>query len=419
MHVLQATSPSDIMFGNTSGFDYYEGNHNAELKPGDDDANEATTMASHRPGTSGKEEPMMTEQSPCYPLPVPNTTNVQGSHDTVTAAIATTTDATTATEAPYSDWDVLCEKGGRANQHAGNRVFLRLIQRNKALYRTLSIKQDRDLLIQSILLAIHQNGGRFRQRATEASASSGLGNSNSSNQKKEEWQTVTWDRAYQKARQALREPDRNTHKAAVAANQAAKAAASASGTAMWSSLPTIIPTRNIANSTCTCKRRSLLDDDDDEEDTCQDNKTNHHQTMQSNNHRAAVLNTAMQNIHHILEANDTSFPLLEAAAAAGRAPYEIPPPHHAEGYHQHQPQQRFETSLDACMAPPPPPNLQRHPSGPAPPLETLLERQDSLNITHLLEVVEDCRREEGVEQQHDDEQTYLPPPSPLQPRWYG
>ena len=105
----------------------------------------------------------------------------------------------------YTDRDILCEKGGRANQHAGNRVFLRLVQRNKENYQQIAHnKAAKDMVIQSILLALQRNGARFRQRCDD-----GSGN----------WTTVSWERSYTKVRQALREKDGIVHKAAFLANK--------------------------------------------------------------------------------------------------------------------------------------------------------------------------------------------------------
>lgn len=183
------------------------------------------------------------------------------SHGDHTRPIENTRKAAVTDETSYTDFDVLCEKGGRANQHMGNRVFLRVIQRNKEHYRALSKKQDKDKLIQSILLAIQQNGGRFRQRVGPASS---------------EWQTVPWERAYQKVRQALREPDNKVHKTAVAANEAAVAdTTTTSSPAPVAAPPPARPSpppkppsavpssssHNIGNP----RRRSLLDEDDSDD----------------------------------------------------------------------------------------------------------------------------------------------------------
>jgi hypothetical protein len=109
--------------------------------------------------------------------------------------------------AGYTERDILCGKGGRVNHHAGNRVFLRLVQRNKDHYRRLEKKASKDMVIRSILLSLQQNGRRFRQWNTEIG----------------QWKTISWERAYNKVRQALREPDRIVHKAAILANEMAAA----------------------------------------------------------------------------------------------------------------------------------------------------------------------------------------------------
>jgi hypothetical protein len=127
--------------------------------------------------------------------------------DTNGGAVSSTSQVTNADnvddQGDYTEMDVLCEKGGRANHHMGNRVFLRLVQRNKSHYRQMVLRRDRDMLIQSILQAIQQSGGRFRRLDKESC----------------QWHTVDLLCAYRKIRQALREPDRVVDMAAVVANE--------------------------------------------------------------------------------------------------------------------------------------------------------------------------------------------------------
>jgi hypothetical protein len=89
----------------------------------------------------------------------------------------------------YGDRDVLMGRGGSVNKHAGNRVYLRLIERNKDLYKTLS-KEDKRLLTISILQALKNLGARFLQKKFESS---------------ETWYEVTDSDVLCKISQAIRE----------------------------------------------------------------------------------------------------------------------------------------------------------------------------------------------------------------------
>jgi hypothetical protein len=155
----------------------------------------------------------MPNDSPSFHINIPPFVSTDKQHDTtVNQGTASATVQNTATDnvdnqGDYTEMDVLCEKGGRANNHMGNRVFLRLVQRNKSHYRQMIIRRDRDMLIQSILQAIQQSGGRFRRFDKDTS----------------QWQTVDMLSAYRKIRQALREPDRTVHKASVVANESSSA----------------------------------------------------------------------------------------------------------------------------------------------------------------------------------------------------
>lgn len=60
--------------------------------------------------------------------------------------------------------DVLCGRGGRANTHSGNRIFRRLVDMNKECYHGLKTKRDKNVLVESIVLAIQKQGGHFLKK---------------------------------------------------------------------------------------------------------------------------------------------------------------------------------------------------------------------------------------------------------------
>lgn len=310
----------------------------------------------------------------------------------------------------YTDLDVLCEKGGRANQHMGNRVFLRLVQLNKEVYRKLIKKQDKDFLIQSIVLAIQQNGGRFRQRSSPSSAI---------------WQTVSWERCYQKARQALREPDRKAHKAAVVANEAAaakqamnkqqerKPAAASPDTrkltrkphseairqssaneAGFRSTNRVIASIPVVLGTSSRPSRTMR------HDLLEDFSYNHNRPSSSQNHNRldSFSHTHLQTIRYDNEPSQDRSILL----SANRRSTESSPPSMSLTSSAHDPlgvgEASHPTNATASSLQPLPLYHHDETTEAVQPLllETLLERQDSLPLSHLLDVVGDHKRKEEV-----------------------
>lgn len=96
------------------------------------------------------------------------------------------------TSSPFSVYDVVSGRGGLANTHAGNCVFRRLVDYNKDCYKSLESKSDKSRLVDSIILAIQQSGGRFLTQ----------------NPKTEIWEEVPYKKAFLKTSQALREDRR-------------------------------------------------------------------------------------------------------------------------------------------------------------------------------------------------------------------
>ena len=86
-----------------------------------------------------------------------------------------------------SQFDVLCGRGGAINKHVGNRMYRRVVEHNKAIYRDMP-KRYRVLVGESIVQCIRNNGGRFLH-----SGKSG------------EWKEISFRKAVAKTSQALRE----------------------------------------------------------------------------------------------------------------------------------------------------------------------------------------------------------------------
>jgi hypothetical protein len=86
--------------------------------------------------------------------------------------------------------DVLCGRGGGINKHVGNRMYRRVVEYNKSMYRHVP-KRHRMLVSQSIVQTILNEGGRFLQADGSSSSS--------------RWKEIPFRRAVQKTSQALRE----------------------------------------------------------------------------------------------------------------------------------------------------------------------------------------------------------------------
>eukprot|EP00934_Nitzschia_sp_Nitz4_P008322 Nitzschia sp. Nitz4//scaffold325_size20118//15997//16815//NITZ4_008705-RA/size20118-processed-gene-0.26-mRNA-1//1//CDS//3329547908//8312//frame0 len=85
------------------------------------------------------------------------------------------------------DIDVMCGRGGLSNKHPGNRLFRRLVDSNKQTYAAIESPRTKRKLVESIILAIHDQGGQFVK------------------QMKGEWGTIPAREAFVKTAQALRE----------------------------------------------------------------------------------------------------------------------------------------------------------------------------------------------------------------------
>ena len=63
----------------------------------------------------------------------------------------------------YNDNDVLCGRGGRTNQHIGNRRFLSLVRDNREQYLQ-SEKSDKPFIVLYVVHAIRRRNGRFLKK---------------------------------------------------------------------------------------------------------------------------------------------------------------------------------------------------------------------------------------------------------------
>ena len=143
---------------------------------------------------------------------------------------------------PYQDKDILAGRGGLANKHPGNRIFRRLVAHNKSLYQErLRAKVQPDLIIQSILQALKDNGVRFLKHDKTTG----------------QWNELTSQEAWSKTSQALRELEKRRlaeEEAVAAAHRSNAATGYASTTAAdpYSYYPEGISSRHMEEQMTDC-----------------------------------------------------------------------------------------------------------------------------------------------------------------------
>jgi hypothetical protein len=104
--------------------------------------------------------------------------------------------------------DVLCGRGGLANRHDGNLVYRKVVEANKALFRSIP-NQHKMFVAESIVMAIQQAGGRF----LECPGAPGCGTKMdaTTDPKALNWVEISFKKAVAKTSQALRENNDRNH----------------------------------------------------------------------------------------------------------------------------------------------------------------------------------------------------------------
>jgi len=69
-------------------------------------------------------------------------------------------------------FDVLCERGGKGNNHPGNKAYLDLVEDAKPIYQSLpkakSANKEKAEISEQIVQQIHNSGGRFLEMEKDA-----------------------------------------------------------------------------------------------------------------------------------------------------------------------------------------------------------------------------------------------------------
>jgi len=67
-------------------------------------------------------------------------------------------------EEEITDKDVICERGGKSNRHAGTKRYRGMIEKFKPQYQSLTSKTAKTNLSRKIISTIQENGGRFLKK---------------------------------------------------------------------------------------------------------------------------------------------------------------------------------------------------------------------------------------------------------------
>merc|ERR1740123_1340048 len=67
-------------------------------------------------------------------------------------------------EEEITEKDVICERGGKSNRHAGTKRYRGMIEKFKPQYQSLTSKTSKTNLSRKIISQIQENGGRFLKK---------------------------------------------------------------------------------------------------------------------------------------------------------------------------------------------------------------------------------------------------------------
>ena len=70
-------------------------------------------------------------------------------------------------ESEITDNDVICERGGKSNRHAGTKRYRGIVEKFKPIYQSLNAKIEKTNLSRKIIAQIQDNHGRFLKRDEE------------------------------------------------------------------------------------------------------------------------------------------------------------------------------------------------------------------------------------------------------------
>jgi len=70
-------------------------------------------------------------------------------------------------ESGITNYDVICERGGKSNRHVGTKLYRGMVEKYKSEYQSLNSKLEKTNLSRKIIAEIQQKGGRFLKKADD------------------------------------------------------------------------------------------------------------------------------------------------------------------------------------------------------------------------------------------------------------
>ena len=67
-------------------------------------------------------------------------------------------------ESEITDFDVICERGGKSNRHVGTKRYRGMVEKYKPKYQSMTAKIEKTNLSREIIAKIHESNGRFLKR---------------------------------------------------------------------------------------------------------------------------------------------------------------------------------------------------------------------------------------------------------------
>lgn len=99
--------------------------------------------------------------------------SIQGAQLSILEELKRMTNRQTVSEIKPEDWisesditdnDVICERGGKSNRHAGTKRYRGIVEKFKPMYQSLTAKIEKTNLSRRIIAQIQENHGRFLKR---------------------------------------------------------------------------------------------------------------------------------------------------------------------------------------------------------------------------------------------------------------
>lgn len=99
--------------------------------------------------------------------------SIQGAQLSILEELKRMTNRQTVSEIKPEDWisesditdnDVICERGGKSNRHAGTKRYRGIVEKFKPVYQSLTAKIEKTNLSRKIIAQIQDNHGRFLKR---------------------------------------------------------------------------------------------------------------------------------------------------------------------------------------------------------------------------------------------------------------